>query len=110
MRKRKQNIPQILKDFVRQRENGNCSLCLRRPDHFHHIVAYSIDKTIIHAHNIVLLCEEHHKLFHLGDPDTFQAVYEYAWFLQYGSMPEEKDLLEISTIVSENLKALESPF
>ena len=107
MAKRRKNIPKYLKDFVRQRENGNCSICINgRPDHFHHIVAYSIDKTIMHAHNIILLCEEHHKLFHLGDPETYQMVYEYAWYLQHREMPEEKDLLEISTLVSENLKGL----
>ena len=106
MGKKRQNIPQILKDFVRQRENGNCSLCLNSPDHFHHIVAYSIDKEIIHAHNIILLCKEHHRLFHLGDPETYQAVYEYAWYLQHGAMPEGKDLLEISSLVTENLKTL----
>lgn len=105
MAKRRQNIPKYLKDFVRQREDGKCSICINgRGDHFHHIVAYSIDKEIIHAHNIILLCEEHHKLFHLGDPKTFQSVYEYAWFLKNGKLPENIDLMTISEQVHEAIR------
>lgn len=106
IKKTKQKIPKLIKDFVREREGGKCSICLNRGDHFHHLVAHSIDSEIVHAHNIMLLCEEHHQLFHLGDPDTFHAVYEYGWYLQHQKMPEEKDLSEIATVVSENLKDL----
>ncbi|HUS50929.1 MAG TPA: hypothetical protein VMZ91_12245 [Candidatus Paceibacterota bacterium] len=102
--KYRKKIPQSIKNAVYIRQNGFCACCLNRGVHLHHILAYSLTLGHINVKNIMLLCENHHKLFHLGDPETFQSIYEYAWYLQYHHLPEEKDLSEISEEVNKLIK------
>lgn len=100
-RKKRQTIPKVVKDLVRHRQNEKCSCCLERGERFHHIYAVAFCKYKPHSFskNIVLLCKRHHDLFHLGDPDTFQAIYEYVWYLYFHKLPEEQDIIEISNQV-----------
>ena len=91
----RKKLPRILKEAVRERQKGKCVCCLNPGQHFHHLLAYSLCQEH-HINNIFLLCKKHHNLFHLGDPETFQSVYEYAWYVQNGKLPENKDLIEIS--------------
>jgi len=101
----RKKIPQSIKDVVYNRQGGNCACCLEKGLFFHHLLAYSIKKEH-YVSNLFLLCKNHHNLFHLGNPETFQSLYEYAWYLQNGKLPEEKDLSEISQEVFDYLNSL----
>jgi len=96
MSKRKK-IPKMLKDYIRSRQNGKCACCLERGVSFHHIIAFGINSdNELHHRNIIMLCQKHHILFHQGDPETYQSVYEYAWYIQNGKLPSDTDLMTIS--------------
>jgi hypothetical protein len=103
MKKNSRKIPEFIKNDVKLRQKGLCACCLNAGRHYHHVRAWSITNNHIGSKNIILLCEEHHKLFHLGNPDTFQAIYEYAWYLIHNKLPEEKDLSEIANEVAKAL-------
>jgi len=99
----RKKIPKVIKDAVRSRQNKRCAVCLNYGRHFHHVIAVAIDKTQeLNYYNIMMLCKYHHKLFHLGDPATIQSVYEYAYYVQMGELPEEMDLIEICEEVVNN--------
>ena len=104
MSKRKK-IPKFIKEIVYTRQNGLCACCTKRAKQLHHIVAFCIskDQGILKSKDFIYLCNKHHELFHAGDPDTYQCIYEYAWYLQKGSMPEQKDLHEICSEVHKNI-------
>ena len=103
--KNRKKIPKTIKDAVYNRQNGLCACCVNRAKELHHVVAFSLlDEEIFRCKNFIYLCEEHHTLFHVGDPETIQTVYEYAWFLENGKMPEEKDLVDIAKEVYGNIK------
>ena len=105
-RKKRQHIPKVVRDLVRDRQKGTCVCCVKRGERFHHVYAVAFSKYKIHSFgkNIVLLCLDHHNLFHLGDPDTFQAIYEYVWYLYFRKLPEEQDIIDISNQVVNIIK------
>jgi len=93
----RKKLPKVLKDAVRSRQKHRCAACFNLGRHFHHVVARAIDESQeLNYYNIIMLCKDHHKLFHLGDPETIQTIYEYAWYVQTGKLPEHMDLMEIS--------------
>lgn len=99
----RKKIPKTIKDAVKKRQNGKCACCLERGEHYHHLIPYCIRKKHDY-HNIFLLCKKHHSLFHLGDPTTFQSMYEYAWYILQGCyLPENLELSEISLMVCDSL-------
>jgi hypothetical protein len=102
MGKERKKIPKIIKEAVFSRQKGKCVCCMERGCHYHHLLAYSILE-MNDVNNVFLLCKKHHLLFHLGDPETYQAIYEYAWYIHFLKLPEEKDLAEISKEVMEIL-------
>ncbi len=104
--KERQLISKAVKDSVRHRQKGKCVCCIEKGTSFHHVYAVAFCKNKIHSFdkNIVLLCKHHHDLFHLGDPDTFQCIYEYVWYLYYGTIPEYKDIMNISNKVLDLIK------
>lgn len=103
---KRQSIPKRVKEAVRFRQKGLCTCCLQRGERFHHVYAVALCDYQLHSFekNIVLLCINHHNLFHLGDPDTFQSIYEYVWYLYFHELPEEKDIVDISNKVIEIIK------
>jgi len=104
MGKRK-GIPNYVKNFVRERQKERCCCCNDLGVDFHHVYAASLaDGEFINAYNVVFLCEKHHRLFHLGDPETFKMVHEYAWYIIFRKLPEEKTTDEIAEEVKEYFK------
>jgi hypothetical protein len=102
---KRKNIPAAIKRSVHQRQKGKCACCLESGREYHHVLAASLIKgEYINSENIVLLCKEHHTLFHLGDPETFQQIYEYIWYLIYHKLPSENDLISIAEIVIKDIK------
>lgn len=102
---KRRKIPKSIKETVWRRQGGKCACCLSAGKEYHHVLASSrIFGEFINSTNVVFLCEKHHDLFHLGDPETFQSVYEYVWFLIHGELPSGKDLMSISEEVLETLK------
>lgn len=103
--KNRKKIPNQIKETVRYRQRSRCACCFELGEHFHHVLANSrIFGEHLGANNIILLCKKHHELFHLGDPETYQMVYEYAWYIVHGYLPEGKDTQTISEEVYEYLK------
>jgi hypothetical protein len=105
----RRKIPKILKDTVSHRQRYGCCCCLSKETDkkvFHHILAWSIGKDHINSTNLVLMCERCHRAFHLGNFETIQSVYEYAWYLQHGKLPENKDIQEIATEVEKTLRRI----
>ena len=104
MGKKRKKIPKALKESVKERQKGRCVACLEMGRHYHHVLAFSLSGEHLDSKNIVLLCKDHHIAFHLGDPETFQAIYEYAWYLRFNKIPEEKDIVDIANEVLKTLK------
>ena len=106
----RKKLPIALKEAVRFRQNNRCAVCLNMGRHFHHIVAVGIDDTQQRNYqNIMMLCEDHHLLFHQGDPETYESIYEYAWYIQNGKMPHNIDLSTISQDVHEKIRGSHLP-
>ena len=106
-KKNRKKIPESIKERVRIRQNGRCVCCSRIGNRYHHVYPVSFCKNKLYnfSKNIILLCEEHHNKFHTsGDPDTFEAIYEYVWMLYYNEMPEKKEIIEIANEVVDILK------
>jgi len=102
---KRKKIPKEIKEVVKIRQNCKCACCLDFGREYHHVIATSrIFGEYINSKNVVLLCKKHHKLFHLGDPETYQTVYEYVWYIIYGYLPENKDLTSITEEVFSKLK------
>lgn len=95
-------IPKDTRDKVSKRQKHKCACCLERGEEFHHVRPQHLDKHSANNFdkNIVLLCKNHHLLFHSGDPDTFQTIYEYVWFLYKNKLPE-KDSITVAREVRE---------
>lgn len=55
---------------------------------FHHVVPVSLGGDNKH-NNIVLLCEQHHNLYHLGDIDIINQVLEYVYYLNNKCLPSD---------------------
>jgi len=87
-KKSRRKIPKQIKDSVRHRQGGSCAVCLLPGRHFHHILAYSLQKEH-RANNIMMLCLKHHKLLHLADPETCMQVYEYGYYINTGKLPDD---------------------
>jgi len=106
VRKKRQLIPKAVKERVYHRQKGTCACCLERGERYHHVVAVAFCKYKPHSFdkNVVLLCRYHHDSFHLGDPDTFQSIYEYVWYLYHHKLPEEQDIIDISNQVVDIIK------
>jgi hypothetical protein len=103
--KRRKKIPKEVKNIVRERQKGRCAICLDYGREYHHLLAYCLQKKH-HVSNIFLLCKKHHNLFHLGDYDTIQSLYEYAWYVINGKLPEQKDISDISKEVYNKLLSI----
>ena len=50
-------------------------------------------------YNLVLLCEEHHKLLHLGDLETCTTILEYVYYIKNQELPS--DIIELERLVEE---------
>ena len=97
------NIPKCIKNEVYNRQDGKCVCCMDYGREYHHLFAYSLNKEHT-AKNIFLLCKNHHKLFHLGDPETYQCIYEYAYYLHKGELPEDPHSILTAEEVIELIK------
>lgn len=86
-------IPKQIKDYVRSRQKGKCACCIDRGDEFHHVKPSCLGGSSITANNIVLLCEFHHKILHLGDLDTCLTILEYVFYLNHKILPVDLDEL-----------------
>ena len=108
MSKHRTQVPQSVKRFVYDRQNGSCACCLERGNgHYHHIVAvHLLPDSRVHnmALNVGLLCERHHLRFHAGDPDTIGQMYEYAYFILFHELPENMDMMDVMQQVVEMIK------
>lgn len=76
---------------------------------FHHILAvgsFGDSDTAYYniANNIILLCKEHHKKFHLVEQDTVEQVYEYAYWIIEGALPERIDHSDVMRLVTERVR------
>lgn len=89
---KREKLPEEVKSFVKDRQKGRCAACLEIGRHYHHVdpVALSGDNN---TSNIVLLCKEHHSLWHLGDLETLLTILEYYYYVQRGSYPSDVDQL-----------------
>lgn len=91
MSKRKK-IPRIVKNFVSERQNYGCAICPNRLGlkHYHHVdPVFFKTENKDSCNNIILLCIDCHMKLHLADPETCMKVYEYAYYLQTGGLPED---------------------
>jgi hypothetical protein len=98
------SIPKIVKDVVYSRQKGKCACCMDSGAEYHHILPYSIEN-ISKATNIVLLCNYHHNLFHLGDIETIESVFEYGYYLNYLELPENKIIEQIAFECIEKIRS-----
>ena len=99
----RKKLPGHLKDFIRHKQKGRCAICISRGDEFHHIhpVFLSGENT---WKNVILLCYEHHKLVHLAHPETCMSVFEYAYYLHKGDLPDNPYSLITAEEVIELIK------
>ena len=81
-------IPRTLKEKIIDRQENKCALCLSTGKEFHHVLAVALGGKNGY-YNLVLLCKKHHTLFHLGDSETTNSVYEYIYYLLYGKMCDD---------------------
>lgn len=97
-------IPVNIRRSVKLRQNGKCCCCIEKGQEFHHVQPNALSKHPANhfENNIVFLCENHHKLLHLGDPDTFQTIYEYVWYLYYKELPSIP-MIEVASQVKDLL-------
>ncbi len=111
MAKHRKKIPVAVKESVRHRQGGKCACCMARGTQYHHILAVCTfdDRSEFAEYNmtqnVVLLCSDHHTLFHVVDLDIVEQVYEYAfWFLKR-RIPENMDRLDMMREVVECLES-----
>lgn len=100
----RRSIPKIVKDVVYSRQKGKCACCMETGVEFHHILPYSIEN-IFKATNIVLLCSNHHNLFHLGNIEVIESVYEYGYYLNHLELPENKTIEQIALECIEKIRS-----
>lgn len=86
-------IPKQLRDAVHHRQKGLCAACVSVGTRYHHIFPVGLVGSVNTYRNIVLLCREHHDLFHYGDIETVKTVLEYAYYLRTGSLPSDDALV-----------------
>jgi len=102
MGKRKK-IPKVVKDIVWERQNGKCAVCMDYGRERHHIDPVALNgKNSVR--NLILLCSKHHKMLHLADPDVCMSVFEYAYYLQKGKLPDDPYSLITAREVIETIK------
>jgi len=94
---KRKKIPKQVREAVWKRQYGGCIACINRGTQYHHVLPVSLGGNNS-LPNIVLLCEQHHSLLHLGDLDTVLTILEYGYYLKNGELPTDieqlKDLAE----------------
>ena len=88
----RKKIPRQVKDYVRRRQNWRCAACIEIGRNFHHVRPIYLDGEDT-VENIVLLCEEHHRLLHLGDLETCLTILEYIYYLKNWELPDDVEKL-----------------
>jgi len=104
----RKRIPKFQKDFIYFRQNNRCAICPKFGRNIHHIYPVALGGTNIKFANLVLLCEEHHNKFHLGDPETLSGVFEYAYYLIHQKLPKDPDSLLTAEKTIETIKKTNS--
>lgn len=91
-KKNRIKIPKQIKDFVYHRQKGRCCCCIELAKNCHHVksVALGGENTV---KNLVYLCEDHHKLLHLGGLETNLQILEYMYYLREWTLPDNIDQL-----------------
>lgn len=97
-------INNTIKEFVRIRQRNRCACCMELGKEIHHVVPVALNGNNS-PNNLVLLCEKHHELYHLGDLETIFSVLEYKYYLENAKFPEKnEDLIELSEKIKNQSK------
>ncbi len=100
---KRKKIPKLIREAVWARQKGKCALCMEIAREAHHIDPVFLGGKNSYS-NIVYLCYDHHKLLHLGDPDTCMRVYEYSYYLVFNKLPDDPYNLQTAEKVIESLR------
>jgi len=90
MSKKRKKIPKMLKEIVYSRQDGRCAACIELGKFYHHVKPVALDGKNSFT-NIVLLCEEHHQLLHLGDLQTCLTILEYVYYIHNNKLLDNLD-------------------